>query len=75
MNAIGKMAPDSILSPSEREELKKRLLLDAGDYYQSALVSLVDGLRSIPSSFYSWSTVKLYYSVFYALRARLAIAG
>jgi uncharacterized protein (UPF0332 family) len=75
MVVIGKIALNSILNSSERQGLEVCLLEDAKDYYQAALVSLVDGLRSISSGFYSWSTVKLYYSVFYALRARLAIEG
>ncbi len=41
----------------------------------SALVSIGDALRGIESGFYSWSIVKLYYSVFYSLRALLAFGN
>lgn len=40
----------------------------------SALVSVADALRGIDAGFYSWSVVKLYYSVFYCLRALLAFS-
>ena len=33
---------------------------------------MVDGLRGLHCGFYTWATVKLYYSVFYSLRAALA---
>jgi len=75
LTSIGKVTMGCMLSPSERLGLELRLYEDAKDYYQAALVSFVDGLRSIPRGFFSWSTVKFYYSVFYALRSRLALAG
>jgi hypothetical protein len=73
--SIGKLSIGSVLDPMERGALELRLNEDAKDYYQSALVSFVDGLRSIPLGFFSWATVKFYYSVFYALRSRLALGG
>jgi hypothetical protein len=75
LNRVGKAVTGAVLSPSERQGLELCLLEDSKDYYQSSLVSFVDGLRSIKVGFYSWATVKLYYSVFYALRARLALSG
>ena len=75
LGSVGKLAHGSVLTQAERENLRLSLIEDAKNYYQSAAVSLVDSLRSISSGFYSWSAVKLYYSVFYALRARLAAAG
>lgn len=75
LHSIGKMAVGSILTFSERSMLDAALREDAKDYYQAALVSFIDGVRSIPSEFFSWATVKMYYSVFYALRSRLAISG
>jgi hypothetical protein len=63
------------LDPVERSALELRLREDAKDYYQSAVVSFVDGLRSIPAGFCSWATVKFYYSAFYSLRSRLALSG
>lgn len=75
LSSIGKLASGSILSESERTALGFRLRDDARDYYQSALTSFVDGIRSLSHGFFTWSTVKFYYSVFYALRCRLALSG
>jgi uncharacterized protein (UPF0332 family) len=75
LNSVNKLALGSVLTPAERQALELCLRTDAKDYYQSALMSLIDGLRSLSSGFFSWSTVKFYYAVFYALRARLALAG
>ena len=73
--SVAKIDVGSHLSSDERQALNLRLMNDAKDYYQASLVTLVDGLRSIQSGFFSWATIKLYYSVFYAVRSRLAIAG
>jgi hypothetical protein len=75
LNSIGKVGLGSVLAPAERQALELRLREDAKDYYQSSLISLIDGLRSLSAGFFSWGTVKFYYSVFYALRSRLALSG
>ena len=51
-----------------REELKK----DSFDYYYNGLISLLEGLSSASKKRYSWATIKLYYSIFYFLRASFA---
>lgn len=61
-----------VLSPSDAAHVSRFLPLDADDYYYSACLSVVDALRAIEAGFYTWSTVKMYYSVFYSLRAMLA---
>jgi hypothetical protein len=48
---------------------------DADDYLYSGLISFGDALRGIDSGLYTWSTVKLYYSMFYICRAILAYEG
>lgn len=60
------------LTAEEANTIASALPMDASDYYYSACLSIVDGLRAIDSGFFTWSTVKLYYSVFYAIRAILA---
>ncbi|MGC1275995.1 MAG: hypothetical protein WBC44_20000 [Planctomycetaceae bacterium] len=55
--------------------MRAALEVDAGDYYWSACISVVDGLRAVDAEFFTWSTVKMYYAVFYALRALLAWDG
>ncbi len=42
------------------------------EYYYKSLLSYVEGVKSAGEKCYSWATVKLYYSVFYSLRAFLA---
>jgi hypothetical protein len=58
--------------PADSVTLRPALLEDANDYYYSSCLSVVDGLRGVDVGFFTWSTVKLYYSVFYALRAIMA---
>ena len=41
----------------------------------SALVSLADSVNGLNAGFYSWTVVKLYYSVFYTLQSLLASDG
>ncbi len=41
-------------------------------YYYKALLSYAESIPAICLGHYSWATVKLYYSTFYALRASLA---
>jgi uncharacterized protein (UPF0332 family) len=60
---------------SDAERLRQSLLTDAGNYYYSALVSFFDGFLDLDRHLYTWSTVKLYYSVFYTLRGLLALKG
>ena len=75
LTSISKGTVGSTLNTTERGQLELCLNGDAKNYYQAAVVSLIDGLRSISVGFFSWSVVKLYYCVFYALRTRLALAG
>lgn len=60
------------MTPLDASTVAASLLVDANNYYYSACLSILDGLRAVDSGFYTWSTVKLYYSVFYAIRAILA---
>ncbi len=64
-----------IISSSEALTLELLLKEDAADYLYSATVSLGDALGGITRGLFTWATVKLYYSTFYALRARLALKG
>jgi hypothetical protein len=60
------------LSHYEASVLQRKLAEDGIKSLYSALVSIADAINSLENSFYSWSVVKLYYSVFYALRSYLA---
>jgi hypothetical protein len=61
-----------VLSPSDATNVSAVLPFDANDYFYSATMSIVDALRAVDAGFFTWSTVKMYYSVFYSLRAILA---
>ncbi len=70
-----KTATARALNASEAAILASALRDDARDYYYSACSTLAAAIQGLNSRLYTWSTVKLYYSVFYALRADLAIRG
>jgi hypothetical protein len=64
-----------VMSPPQASSLLSGLHVDAGDYYYSAWITFLDALNGISRGFYTWGSVKAYYSVFYALRAALAEDG
>lgn len=64
-----------ILTPLEAVNLSDALRADAVDLYYSGWISFLDALNGIKKDFYTWATVKLYYSVFYSLRASLALGN
>ncbi len=61
------------LSAADAQRVQQALTEDAKDYYFSGLLSFVEALRGPQCGLYSWATVKFYYSVFYTLRAILAL--
>lgn len=61
-----------VLTPADAASVTAALPVDANNYFYSASLSVLDGLRAIDLGFYTWSTVKMYYSVFYACRAIMA---
>jgi hypothetical protein len=63
-----------VLTPSEAFNLANALRADAADLYYSGWISFLDALNGIKKAFYTWATVKLYYSVFYSFRASLALS-
>lgn len=64
---------NSPLSQQQAGQLVVCLEKDACDYLHSASISFGDAISGIGRQLFTWATVKLYYSVFYALRARLAL--
>jgi hypothetical protein len=66
-------AAQRTLAASEAVALSEALHWDARDYYYSAWVTAADALRGLGQEFYTWATVKLYYTVFYSLRSTLAL--
>ena len=63
------------LTASEAAALHSALHEDARDYFYSACSTLAAAIQGLNASLFTWSTVQLYYSVFYALRAELALRG
>jgi hypothetical protein len=61
------------LIAGEAVTLRNCLQDDGGNSLYSAAVSLADALRGLREGFYTWATVKLYYSVFYTARCELAL--
>lgn len=57
----------------EAAQLEAALLSDSNALAQVALASLFEGIAGVASSRFSWSTVKFYYSAFYAIRSMLMI--
>ena len=60
------------LSVNEAELFKQYLDSDVGFYYYKALLSFMESLPAIENGNFSWATVRLYYSVYYATKATLA---
>jgi hypothetical protein len=70
--ATNNVVRSKVLTPVEAASLASGLRADAADLYYSAWVTFLDALHGINKGFYTWATVKLYYSVFYTFRASLA---
>jgi hypothetical protein len=66
---------DRPCSTAEALRIDSLLQIDASNYLYSACVSIGDALQGLEKSLFTWSTVKLYYSTFYLLRALLALSG
>lgn len=63
------------LSDVEALELSEILKNDASKYYRSGIVTYIEAISGISRKTWSWSAVKLYYSVFYLVRSLLALEG
>lgn len=74
-NAIRNQFKSKVLSNEEIELVKAELPLDAIDYLYNGIISLIEGLNNAYKRRYSWSTVQLYYSIYYFLRSSLAFKG
>ena len=63
---------DYVLTHNNASMLRSVIEYDAVDYLNSGMISLAEGLGNMCEKRYSWATVKLYYSIFYFIRASLA---
>ncbi|WP_221017476.1 hypothetical protein [Klebsiella pneumoniae] len=64
-----------VLNGNTSLELDRCLKNDGINYLYSALISYAEAVKGIQTGFYSWATVKLYYSAFYSLRSVLSSDG
>lgn len=62
----------TILTRQQAEDIKNLLADEIAPYYYKALLSYMESITALESKLFSWATVKLYYSVFYAIKAYLA---
>jgi hypothetical protein len=63
------------LNLAESRRLLNYLKSDAVSYTYSSTVSMGDAISGARKELFTWTTVKLYYSTFYAFRALLALNG
>lgn len=63
------------IDATNETDFNKSIQEESKDYYYKGLISLCEGINGISRGLYSWATVKLYYSVYYFLRASMASQG
>lgn len=74
---IGDNLSAAVISTTKLDNINSQTLCnhlyhDAASYLYSAIISIGDAMHGIKNNYYSWASVKLYYSVFYAIRAILS---
>ena len=75
INSLASSLKNKPLSAPDAVALQGALRRDADALLYSSVVSYLDAVRGLDRSFQTWATVKLYYTVFYALRAYMAAGG
>lgn len=63
------------LTDSETQQLQIDIQEDAIDFFYNGILSFSEGIDSAFQKRFSWATVKLYYSIYYLLRASFATKG
>ncbi|MGG5342067.1 hypothetical protein [Enterococcus sp. AZ192] len=61
-----------LLSDSEKVTFHNIMIEESQEYYFKGLLSYLEAITGIKNKLYSWSVVKLYYSLFYLARAEMA---
>lgn len=61
-----------VLTQQEADQLSNEIKQDAVDFFYSGILSFAEGIDSIFAKRFSWATVKLYYSIYYLIRASMA---
>lgn len=63
---------ETCITKNQADEFKRHLESEVASYYYKALLSYIESLSALEDKLFSWATVRLYYSVFYSIRAFLA---
>ncbi len=61
-----------VISKEETENFRDFLEDEILSYYYKALLSYIEAIPALEQKHFSWATVRLYYSVFYSIKAFLA---
>ena len=64
-----------VLTVGETNQLKLALQNDALNFFYSGILSFSEGIDNAFKKRFSWATVELYYSIYYLIRASLAVKG
>lgn len=70
----GGRVPPAMWSTRQAESLRVILMSDVSCSMAAAITTFCEGLRSLEFGCYRWACIKLYYSVYYSLRAWLESA-
>lgn len=60
------------ITKQQADDFAELLESEIASYYYKSLLSYIESLPAIENKLFSWATVRLYYSVFYSIRAFLA---
>ena len=60
------------LKKQQADDMAQLLGDEIASYYYKALLSYIESIPALTNKLFSWATVRLYYSVFYAIKAYLA---
>ena len=60
------------LTKQQARDIRCLLEGEIASYYYKALLSYIECISALENNLYSWATIRLYYSVFYSIKAYLA---
>ena len=62
----------TIITKQQADDIGQLLEDEIASYYYKALLSYMESIPALNSKLFSWATIRLYYSVFYSVKAYLA---
>lgn len=60
------------LTKQQAHDMQQLLEDEIASYYYKAILSYIESIPALNNKLFSWATIRLYYSVFYAVKAYLA---